>query len=138
VIKCLKKILPFVLISVVLFSTMGAINASTSQVKLYSDGTDHRFVTTVTTSTKTYTFEDLEVPCARTRTHMFENNNQPYTVTISSKAWIDRSFFNYGWSSATVKSAYNDMTDNKESIVADTCWDTLWNGGHLKIGKFHA
>jgi len=133
-----KKILPIGFVVLILISMIGGAYATTSQIKLYSDGTDHRFVTTVTTSDRTYTFEDLEVPCTKSKIHYFENNGQPYTVTVNSKAWIDRSFFNYGWSSPTIKSFYNDMSDACEDVTADTCWDTLWNGGHLLLRKCNA
>jgi len=125
-----KKIILSILIVAVLFSTMGALNASTSQITLFSEGTDHKFVTTVTTSNQTYYFVDDYVACTKSSTHYFENNGKPYTVTVNSKAWWEV----YG----TTKSFYNDMSDYKKSVVADTTYDTIWNGGHLKFRKSSA
>jgi len=130
----IKNIIPIAIVVLTLLSISSAY-ASTSQIKLYADGTDHRFKTTVTTSTQTYYFEDLDVPGTRSRTHYFENNGKPYTVTVSSQAWIDKSFFNYGWSSATVKSFYNDMSNGKEDVTGETFGDWLWGGGHLSLWK---
>jgi len=127
------KFLFLLLLFLLVLSGLSSSNASVSQVKLYSNGTSHQFTVHVTTSNMEYTWQDLSVGCALSATHLFENNGKPYSVQVISKAWIDRSFFNYGWSDPTTRSVYNDMTTDDEDVDGDTVYDTIWNGGNLHL-----
>jgi len=129
-----KKFLFFVLVPILLFSMLGACDASTSIIKLDSQGTSHYFTVNVLRADGTHFYWERDITGISGEYLRFENNNQPYTVSVGSRAWIDKSLFNYGWSNPVAMSLYNDMSDSRYiHVSATTCGDTIWCGGHIYL-----
>jgi len=114
---------------VLIFSSIGAINAAPTIVYLRSEGTSHYFTIDIELGNGgTYHFE-RDVKCRSRSEVIYENNDEPARVTVNSKAWRDFGWCNYRWeTTGTTKSIVY-----KGDLKAETDGDTLFNGGHLSI-----
>jgi len=120
-----KKVISFVLVFIILFTTLGTCNARTSNIYLCSDGTSHKFDLTVTTDTDRSDTRHIEIwernitlNSSSIKLITYENNEKPFNVEIMCWSWIIHSY----------------RTDNKVHIGYE--WANLYDKELLKIPPY--
>lgn len=126
------------LLAVIAIGSIGACDAV--DFRYENDGTSHWFTTHITGPGLDEQFSD-KVECTKKTTHDLPLVlNNPYHITINSKAWRDYGWCHYRWEETGTTKSWDFVYDESHVpagshryYVVTTPGDTVFNGGHLKF-----